>query len=205
MKKTQVFFRFNEKGYKEEVHWYDDNENISSKDFFTYDSAHNIVLMERIGSDQVLKMKSTTKYNDQGQILEHIIYGQDSSKIKTHNYKYNSKGYKKEMVYIIHYSSGDDYSKWKYEYDYKQTSMNDKNGNELEWIRYENDGTLDFRIDKQYDKYGNETKYHMYDGSTTYGNERYEYIYDSKNNWIEKQYYRGGNKTEVEIRDIIYY
>ena len=126
------------------------------------------------------------------------------------------------MEYIIHYSSKDDYSRWENEYDangylimakkfnkdgsfdFKQTSKNDKDGNELEWVRYENDGTVDFRIDKQYDQYGNETKYHMHEG-TIDDKESYKYIYDSKNNWIEKQHFNDSIKTVVEIREIMYY
>ena len=221
-KKIQMHIMYDKKGNKKEIHWYDNAQNISSKDFYKYDRINNIILMERYELDTILKMKSITKLNSQGYELEKIIYRQDGSKLKTYNFKYNDNGYNTEMVYIIHYASGDDYSKWKYEYDsngyliiakrfnkdgsldFKQTSKNDKNGNELEWIRYENDGTLDFRIDREFDKYGNEIKYHMHGGSID-DKDIYKYTFDSKNNWLEKQHFNNGKKIKVEIREIIYY
>ena len=64
-KNLQVALMFNEKGNREEVHWYDHIGNVSSKDFYTYDSVKNTIVMKRYQLDTILKMKSITTLNTQ--------------------------------------------------------------------------------------------------------------------------------------------
>ncbi len=222
-KKIHLHVGYNKFGYKKEVNWYDNLGNITYNQIYKYDSINNQIIMKRYQSDTLLKMKSITKLNSKGYKIQHTIYNPNGSAVKTRKFKYNDKGYEIEMEYIIHYSSGkEDYSKWINEYDsngflikesafkkdgtfnFEQTFKNDENGSVLEWTRYTHDGTIDFKIDKQYDNYGNEIKYHMH-GGTIDDKDTYKYIYDSKNNWIEKQHYKEDKKTKVEIREIIYY
>ncbi len=117
----------------------------------------------------------------------------ECKEVKTDLQRKNLKGKVKSVRYID-YKAVDKFGeltkgdKSEYNWNNKLTKY-DNNGNEIEWNRYNSDGSLDCKYTYKYDNNGNKIEENCYnsDGSLCW---KYTYKYDNNGNTIEKNSYK---------------
>ena len=79
----------------------------------------------------------------------------------------------------------------------------DENGNQLTLISYNDNGTLDYMREYEYDSQGNMVyeSFCMYHNDVQYSDLEYQYSYDSQGNQVEEQSFHDGEPYEVIQRE----
>lgn len=180
-------FVYDSKGYRIEWYKYKSNDHLDCKGTYKYDSKGNMIEKTHCDDDGSLINKETYINDSKGNIIEMNTYYASGGTGKT-TYQYDSKGNLIEEVF----HSG---LKGKITYKY------DSKGNMIE----ENISD-DMKIVFSYDSNGNMIiKQIVYGlGAGTYY--KYEYEYDSKDNWIKKiEKNKKGEAIRIIERKIVYY
>jgi hypothetical protein len=155
-------------------------------------------------------------FNEEGNTIEHNIYGLDGSLDWKYTYKYDDKGNKIEEN--RHYPDGPG-GKTTYKYDYKGNMIeeNEYTASEKWWskntYKYDNEGNIIesgsyYKSDSilyqitiyQYDNEGNLIEENEYDstGTYVYPYRQKTYKYDDAGNVIEKRYYGFDNNLQPD-------
>lgn len=136
-----------------------------------------------------LLSKSVLKYNEAGDLLESLKYGNNGFKnsnqlslLSNVIYKYDSKGNLIEMLSKIRGIMTP--SKWVYK--------NNKYGYQVEMNAYFDDGSIAYKSTSKHDDKGNMVERNWTEGDAT---SKQVCIYDAKNNMIEMNEYYNGSKS----------
>ncbi len=132
----------------------------------------------------------------------------ECKEVKTDLQRKNLKGKVKSVRYID-YKAVDKFGeltkgdKSEYNWNNKLTKY-DNNGNEIEWNRYNSDGSLDCKYTYKYDNNGNTIEGNRYnsDGSLNY-KYTYKYKYDKYGNWIQKIYFEQKGEKSISLPQTI--
>lgn len=179
---------------------------LSDKSVCTYDSKGKKIEC-KVYSASSGKMYINTKYkcDSKANVIEAIDYSKNGLVFEKSSFKYDNKGNKISQVFIEYDKNGNIYDKNSVE------RVFDDNGNSIkESIIYiEGEDELSFTNSYKYnDKADVIESVTIYDPESG-GSEQtstYEYIYDNKNNWIEKKTYVGSSESPTIIkRKIVYY
>jgi len=188
----------------------------------TFDQFGNKVLDIRMKSDGRVDENYVYTYNEDHQRDKSYQYDFDGKLIRTIYYLYNSKGVlyadssmmadgQIDKIFRYFYDGdgklssdesygGDGMRRKKYQYSY------DSLGRKTEIKRMNRDLELERRSILTYDKNDNVVHEATYwpDGSLKY-QETCHYVYDEKNNWVEKTIIWDGRTVKKITRDITYY
>lgn len=145
----------------------------------------------------------TYKYDDKENMIEKIQYVKGKLN-NTSMYKYSKNGRKVEEVEIVYWTGGQKIKRTTFEYDNSGNEIastfdendvlsnviNSKYNNrgdviEMTLLDQKGDLIIRMKFSYKYDDKGNILETKSDNGSV----ERYEYIYDNKNNWIAQTYY----------------
>jgi hypothetical protein len=140
-----------------------------------------------------LLSKSVKRYNEDGNILEYLSYGNNGfqkdnqiSLLDNLTYKYDERGYLIEMNSQIDHIMAP--SNWVYK--------NDRYGYEIEMNAYFKDGSLSYKSTSKYDAKGNMVEQNWIEGKET---SKQICTYDSENNLIERnEYYNGSEISSLQ-------
>ena len=169
---------------------YDDNGKF--KDSIITDKEDGYVTEKLYGVEGPFASRT---YNDNGEIVEIINYGNDGSKERT---KYLSDQYYIEeydcdgnLIKTTSYADDGSITEW-------EESEYDEDGNKTKWLTYAADGSITKWEESEYDEGGNKTKWLICaaDGSIT---EWKEYEYDEEGNETKcSEYASDGSLTGWE-------
>jgi len=160
---------------------------------YEYDDTGKIEAQKKMNSSGKLQYHTTYLYNKAGQLAgQHKLIPSINYTMKE-NYAYNSKGQLLEKAKIARIGTT------KETYAYNEVGLMSKKS------EYNAMGELFSVIAYQYNDYDDKIDLKKYDatGSLNYF-EKYEYVYDSKGNWIERTSFEKGEKVSVEKRKITY-
>lgn len=140
-----------------------------------------------------LVSKSVKRYNEDGNVLEYISFGNNGfqknnqiSMVGKLTYKYDERGYLIEMLTQGEHIMAP--SKWVYK--------NDKHGYEIEMNAYFKDGSLSYKSTSKYDTKGNMVERNWNEGKET---SKQICTYDTENNLIERnEYYNGSEISSLQ-------
>ena len=128
-----------------------------------------------------LLSKSVKRYNEDGNVLEYLSYGNNGSLKDNLTYKYDEQGYLTETYSQVVYIMAP--SKWVYK--------NDRYGYEVEMNAYLKDGSLSSKSTSIYNAKGNMVERNWNGGKET---AKQVCSYDTKNNLIERNDYYNGSE-----------
>lgn len=140
-----------------------------------------------------LLSKSVKRYNEDGNILEYLSYGNNGfqkdneiSLLDNLTYKYDERGYLTEILSQVEHIMAP--SKWVYK--------NDRYGYEVEMNAYFKDGSLSYKSTSKYDAKGNMVEQNWNEGKET---SKQICTYDTENNLIERnEYYNGSEISSLQ-------
>lgn len=213
-------YTYNNQGGIIEIKWFDNQNNLKTRQAFEYNADHQVVKQTQFKWDGNKQWYKTTAYGEHGhpiEIIEHTI-GRDSKIRKTFTYDktgnrtssstynpdgslkqkkafmYNAKG---QLIEIGGYISGEYHLVVKRKYN--------EQGKLTEELYYNIEGIPDGKRIQTYDNQGSLTKNTDFDaeGQKTWS-KTYNYRYDKANNWILKmEDWR--DQTTLIKREITYF
>lgn len=193
----KILYKY-EHGKKSEINYYSENGTIDSREIFRYDDKLRSNESDEYSSEGSLKFKWTNKVDESGNNIESIKYNPGGDLFVRWVYKYDKNNNLIEE--LIYEANGKLISQENSKYDsdnflIEQTSwksfnnssvkvmfINDKIGNVVKTIYYNNEGILD-----------------------PSNNRIYKYEYDSHNNWIKNTCIMGKFIQSIYTREIEYY
>jgi len=186
---------FDKQGNKKEDLKYDAEGKMDKKYEYIYDKLGRRIIQDQYNSDGKLNRKLTYKYDEKGNITEDNSYTSEGKLEKKYTYQYDAKGN------VTEDKSFDSENKFRKKYTYSY----DASGNKIENNRYNAEGMPDKRVIYKYDDKGNviEEIQTANDGEKTVY--VYEYKYDIRQNWIQKNSFREKNIVSIIKREIGYY
>lgn len=160
---------------------------------YEYDDLGRLVAQKKVNSTGKPQYLTTYLYNQKGLLAaQHKLIPSINYTMKE-SYTYNAKGQKIEIAKTARIGT----TKVQFSYNGKgqliKKSEYNAMGELYSVIKYEYNSNDDKISLKKYDA----------DGLMTY-DEKYEYTYDPKGNWVQKLSFEKGEKVSVEKREIIY-
>ena len=164
--------------------------------FYKHDEQNNIVEMNRYSFEGVFYDKEVFSYDKKGGRIElkHYRYKQDSL-IQKLSYKHDDKG---NITEVCYYATNDSVIA-------KQTLQRDEQGRKI--LQYAVDKKGEKTTDMwKYDDKNNDVEWKRYnaDGSL-YMRQNYSYTFDNIGNWIKKTAFRNDTIYTIYQREIEYY
>lgn len=183
-------YKFDDKGNKIDVVFFNQKGTIGNKDIYKYDDKCNELEYISYDSKGKIEFKSESKYNEDGNRIEQTNYKSDGELSSKKTFKYNEKG---DLIeYVYYYPPYREESKYEYKYD--------ENGNIIERIKFET-SPISNAQSKNISKFNN-GKIIEESSNTESGDmlTKDVYLYDEVGNNIEKVNYDfDGNKTSEYI------
>lgn len=130
--------------------------NIRYKTIYRFNKQGNLTELCDYNSKDQLCSRDTYTYDDNGDIIEHCSYSNNSDNWDyRHIYTYDNKGYKIREE-IFQYDNNANLS-------YKCTYYYDKKGREIEFCRYNSEGDKTYKYTSKYDNKSNLIENKFYD------------------------------------------
>jgi hypothetical protein len=202
----KTVYKYNSQQQKISKKIYSEPDILASIERFVYDSKGRLIEHNLLDSEQNLQAKIVFLYSGKPKKSEKIRYDAEGNQAARWSYFYNNQGQLSEKNHFA--ADGVLKTKWQYTYD--------KEGHLQESKTYILDGILASREKYQYDQMGNITNYEKSVSeyvrlergleSNIAQNIRYEYLYDAKQNWLERREYGANDKPQqIRLRQISYY
>lgn len=153
-------------------------EGASYSCAYTYDENGNMTEFIRYNAEDILQWSYTYEYDENGTLRKESVFDEDGT--MTRQSEYDEHGVLVRSVDTGHTLDGE-YVQYIYHYTYR---YND-NGDPLEELQIEEDGTVECRKEWTYDENGNLIRY-LSDRGSIVTNE--EYTYDENGRKIEYEY-----------------
>ena len=203
-------------GLLEHFKYLDSDGAIDDITQYKYDKKGNRIRSDHFGSENNLKWFYNMSYNDAGYLIEKNRYEPNGQLHSKDKYLYDNNGNMTE--HSSYHSNG--HLKYKYIYEY------DKNGNETKITRYNSKKEIEMNEVYLYDPKSNLlNEMHKYnaEGKKSYSSlylyndekditkieslldEKFQYRYDQRKNWIEKISFLDGFPETLTERIIEYY
>ncbi len=170
---------FNQRGYRIESVLYGDHGTISERLVYTYDALDRNTGYEEYNStlDKTLSKprKHVYSLDQNGRIVEYIVYESDGTKGSRFTYEYDAKGNKLE----------EDFYTWMGKRIGRLVYTYDEAGRQLTETSYDRDDTVNWRVASSYDDDGRPTEQTQYQGSVL----RYKVLtkHDAKGRPVEQE------------------
>ncbi len=168
------------------------------KDIYTYDKDNRPKTYCRYDNFNELQRKRTFEYDEQGRRIKDTYFNHFNDFYKKSTYEYDDKGNKIEYRYRCKGDNCDLKAKFLHLFD--------EEGNEIGAKVFDKKGKLLSRVSSKYDERGNCISEEIYNPDGTYKKgEKYEFVYDSKGNWIRCTLYVNGTLDYKAERTLEYF
>lgn len=218
---------YNKKGDISKIEEYNYHKMKSQKTFYTYDNRNNLVTINEYNYSGEKSWETSNTYDKENRILKKVICSFDRDEKKLYQeyiyeyyenykeifytkydlnnkieFKKNTTQYsldKKNEKVLLPSKDTDDFYLGSYEY-------NDMLENTKTYLDYSTLGLIS-KIVYEYDYKGNWLKKNRYniENNEIKSTETYSYIFDKRNNWINRKEYEKGILIREYVKDICYH
>jgi len=144
-----------------------------------------------------LRYKETSKYNDQGNLLEEKYIGSNGNILNKQICKYDSIGNRLEMDMYRSVSRDSSVNRITQKFTYK----NDAKGRQIERNSYGSGSSLTDKFTYKYDTKGNLVESYNFSLKNTYKYDKY----DKTGNWLRQIVFVDDKLSTINEREIVYY
>lgn len=199
----------------------DANEHMIDETCWIYNEDNLLLRVEFSNYDIHGCTKMEYKYNEYDELIRMDFFDTESKIFQSVIITYHSSGYKHMERFLD--ENGEDISASEFMYNNNNVLVErlghdvinnhksetvyeyDSNGNVTLEKTIDENGNVIFLYERKYDENNNLLKYTWSHGKHVLTSEKYEYIYDKLNNWVEKSVFNEKEKVQYIKRAIEYY